>query len=169
MSLRHIALLTAAIVAFGGTIAIADPSPQVSQPVAQVPDDMPGPDRGGWLRDLNLTSEQLQKIQQIRSQRKGQLAEQRQTMRQAMQELRQLMAGNAPTEQIRQKYNEVRTLRMKLADAQFNDLLSIREVLTPEQRRKFADHMQRRRENWKNRMQNAPGEMRRQRSLFQGR
>jgi Spy/CpxP family protein refolding chaperone len=152
MSPRSITLLTAAIVAFGGAIAIANPTP-FSAPVAQVPADLPGMGRGGgWLRDLDLTPEQIQQIQQIRRQRKDELAGQRQAMRQAMEELRQLMASDAPADQIRQKHAETRALRQKLADAQFENLLAIREVLTPEQRRKFAEQMQHRREQFRNRM-----------------
>ena len=39
----------------------------------------------------------------------------------------------------------MKTLREQLADTQFNSLLETREVLTLEQRRKFAEQMQQRR------------------------
>jgi Spy/CpxP family protein refolding chaperone len=168
MSPRPIALITAAIVAFGGAIAIANPISQFSPPVAQAPAELPRMGKGGWLRDLDLTPDQIEQIRQIRSQRKDQLSRQRQAMRQAMQELRQLMAGDASADQIRQKYDEVKSLRLKVADAQFDNLLAIREVLTPEQRRKFADQMQNRRERFRNRMRDSGFEMLRDRSFQRG-
>lgn len=69
-------------------------------------------------------------------------------MRQAQQELINLLAGNASREQIRSKYNQIRGLRQQLTDAEFENTLAIRDVLTPEQRQKFIELMfKRRRQN----------------------
>lgn len=102
------------------------------------------PGKGNFLRELNLTPQQMQKMQAVREQYKGQIRQQNQALRQAQQTLQNLMAGTASKEQVRSQYRQVAALRQQLAELNFNSILEIREVLTPEQRRKFADLMQRR-------------------------
>ncbi|MGH2415260.1 MAG: Spy/CpxP family protein refolding chaperone, partial [Microcystaceae cyanobacterium] len=88
-----------------------------------------------------LTAQQMQQIKTIRTQSKDQIDQKRQAFRQAQQELKALMAGTASKEQVRDKYNQLRTLRQEVADVQFDNTLAIREVLNPEQRQKFAEQM----------------------------
>ena len=110
--------------------------PQLSL-IAQTPSQ---PRQANWLKELNLSSEQLEKIREIRKQYQGQLTEQRQAARQAQQQLNQLnqlMATNAPTEQIRQKFDQVQTLKQKLGDTRTESMLAIRNVLNAEQRQKL--------------------------------
>ena len=157
MSPRYISAIIAAIVALGGAVVLANPTyllsgGSIAQAPAGAPPDAPNRGGPGWLRDLNLNPDQVQKIQAIRSQYKDQLAQRRQAARQAHQELRVLMAGDASTDAVRQKYNQVKTLKQELADAQFDSMLAMREVLTVEQRRQFADRMQHRRGEFKHRM-----------------
>ena len=161
MSPRRIAALAALIIAIGGAVAIAKPKSFLPSTIGQTPNTGPEqPARSeqsprskqgepGWLKDLNLSTEQVEKIQVIRRQYKDRMGQQRQAMRQAQQELRDLMAGDASDEQIRQKYSQVRDLRQQFADAQFNSMLETRKVLNAEQRRKFADRMQDSREKFK--------------------
>ncbi|MDX2232171.1 MAG: Spy/CpxP family protein refolding chaperone [Leptolyngbyaceae cyanobacterium bins.349] len=99
----------------------------------------PRPDRANWLRELNLTAEQIQKIQDIRQQYQARLTEQRQAVRQAQQELKQLMASNASTARIREKFDQMQTLKQKLGDTRMESMLAIRNVLNPEQRQKLND------------------------------
>ncbi|MCU0548183.1 MAG: Spy/CpxP family protein refolding chaperone [Leptolyngbya sp. Prado105] len=112
--------------------------------IAQAP-DRPGKRGMGLMRDLNLSSDQMTRIQQIRSRYRDQLERDRTTARQAQQELRTLMAGNATDDQIRDKFRQVQALRTRTAEAQFNSMLEMRGVLTPEQRQKFAERMEKRR------------------------
>ncbi len=51
------------------------------------------------------------------------------------------MAGDASSEQIRQKYKQVQALKQQYANTRFNSMVDIRETLTPEQRQKFVNHM----------------------------
>jgi periplasmic protein CpxP/Spy len=95
-----------------------------------------------WLQDLNLNKEQIQKIQVIRRQYQDRLTQQRQSVKQAQQILKDLMAsGNASSEQIRQKFNQVQTLQRSLADTRMESMLAIRNVLTVEQRQKLTELM----------------------------
>lgn len=155
MSPRRLSLFAAAIVILGGAVAIANPAALLPNPIAQVPaspnpaqSDKPAQSdmKDSWLKELNLTPGQVQKIQAIRSQYRNRIVQLRQELRQAQQELRRLMAGDASADQVRQQYRRVKTLRQLLADAQFESMLATRELLNPEQRQKFADRMKKQRE-----------------------
>ncbi len=143
MLLHRIFMISATMIALGGGIALAKPSLLSPQVVAQNPTASPHQQRGksGWLQDLNLTPRQMQQIKTIRNQSKGQIAQKRQAARQAQQELQALMAGTGSQAQVRKKYNQLKTLKQQLADAQFNNTLAIREVLNAQQRQKFAEHL----------------------------
>ncbi len=147
MSPRHLSLLAACLILLGGTVAIANPASLFSRrPQSEaMPSAKPGQDPEGWLRNLNLTPEQAQKVRSIRNQHKDTLTQQRQALGQAQRQLREMMTSEASVEQVRQQYAQVKTLREQLADTQFNGLLETREVLTVEQRRRFADQMKQRR------------------------
>jgi len=89
---------------------------------------------------LNLTDEQKQRIQQIRGGNGARAREFQQTLKERRSAMRDLMFDPiASDEQIRTKMREVRQMQEKMDDVQINDFLSIRKVLTPEQRQKLAD------------------------------
>lgn len=144
MFFNRFAIATATIVALGGS-AIALTKPTLShQVIAQTPTNSPRQHRaqsGGWLKELNLTPQQIQQMKQIRTQSKEQMTQKRQAVRQGQQELHDLIAGRASTQQVREKYNQIKVIKQQLADAQFENTLAIREILNPEQRQKFADRM----------------------------
>lgn len=112
--------------------------------ISQAP-DRPAKRDMGLMRELNLSVDQMNKIQQIRSRYRDELQRDRTAARQAQQELRTLMAGNARDEEIREKFRQVQSLRAKAAEAQFNSMLEMRDVLSVEQRQKFAERMEKRR------------------------
>ncbi|KAB8331889.1 periplasmic heavy metal sensor [Scytonema tolypothrichoides VB-61278] len=145
---RTTLIIAATMIAFGSSIALAKPNLLLPQVVDQnpTPTKRQQPGQSGSLKDLNLTPQQMQQIKRIRTQSKGQIAQKRQAIRQAQQELKTLMAGTtASKDQVRDKYNQIRTLRQELADVQFDNTLTIREVLNPEQRQKFAEQMHKKR------------------------
>ena len=153
LTLRRVGAIVALLIALGGAIALrgshqADATLEPLLAIDPVAQDAPLPlKRGmGWLRDLDLQPDQMQKIQAICRQSREQIDRQRQEMQQAQQELRSLMASDASADQIREKYRQVKGVRDQLAAAQFDSLLEMRQVLTPDQRQKFADRMQRRRD-----------------------
>lgn len=152
MSPRHLSILIAAIAALGGAVILAQPSGILSQSIAQAPATPRLPEGAGWLQDLNLTSEQLRQIETIHGRYKNQLTEKRQAMQQARQQLRDVMASDAPADQVRQQFTQVKTLKQQLVDTHFESMLAIREVLTLEQRQKLADRMQERGGKFRGRM-----------------
>ncbi|MEH2253754.1 Spy/CpxP family protein refolding chaperone [Nostoc sp.] len=140
----RVSILAVAMIVLGSTIAVAKPTLLSHQVIAQIPTSVPHPNRGqsgGWLKNLNLTSQQLQQIKEIRNQSKQQIAQKSQEIRQGQQELHDLIAGTATKEQVRGKYNQIKLVKQQLADTQFENTLAIREILNPEQRQKFAERM----------------------------
>jgi periplasmic protein CpxP/Spy len=96
-----------------------------------------------WLQDLDLTPTQIQAIQGIRDRTQVKLRKQRESLKQARQSLRTLMAGDRASEaDLRQQHQQVQLAKQALAATQFENLLAIRTVLTPEQRQRLSDRMQ---------------------------
>ncbi|MEH2437480.1 MAG: Spy/CpxP family protein refolding chaperone [Nostoc sp.] len=144
MFCSRVSILAIAMITVSSTIALAKPTLLSRQVIAQTPTSVPqtnGAKSGGWLKDLNLTSQQLQQIKQIHNQSKQQIAEKSQVIRQEQQELHDLIAGTATKGQVLSKYNQIKLVKQQLADVQFENTLAIREILNPEQRLKFADRM----------------------------
>jgi periplasmic protein CpxP/Spy len=105
---------------------------------------------GSLVKELNLSPDQIQRLQQLRIGNKGrnkQRRERRQALQIAKQELAQLLQGNASSEQIRQKRQQVQSIQREVADINFESKLAIREILTPEQRIKYNQLMQQRHQN----------------------
>jgi Spy/CpxP family protein refolding chaperone len=149
MSHRFVPVVMALILTAGSAIGlpISANCMTLSQADMQMPRRAPGSRKqGNWLQELNLNREQLQKIQEIRRQYQSRVNQQRQAVKQAQQELKSLMAsGDISSEQIRQKFNQVQTLRQRLSDTQMESMLAIRNILTAEQRQKLTEVMRQQR------------------------
>jgi Spy/CpxP family protein refolding chaperone len=92
------------------------------------------------LTSLALTPEQKQRIQAMRGQVGPKTRELRKTLNAKRAELRDMMfEASAGDDQVRAKRKEVRQLQDKVEEMQLNDFLSIRSVLTPDQRQKLTD------------------------------
>lgn len=154
--LRRVAIVVASsvLVLVGSAAVLRAIDFRQPDSISQVPPagDRPGRGEMGLMRELNLSADQMSRIQQIRSRYREQLKSDRDAARQAQQELRTLMAGTASDVQIREKYRQVKELRTKIADAQFNSMLEIRNVLNPEQRQRFAQRMEQRRGRMRDRL-----------------
>ena len=111
---------------------------------------IPAGNLNNLAKELNLSREQIQKLQQLRKNTQGKNKERRQTLQTAKQELNQLIQGNASTDQVRQKRQQVQSLQREIADTNFENTLAIREILTPEQRVKLQQiRVQRRQDRQK--------------------
>ena len=108
---------------------------------------IPAGNLNNLAKELNLSPEQIQKLQQLRKNTQGKNKERRQTLQAAKQELNQLIQGNASTDQVRQKRQQVQSLQREIADTNFENTLAIREILTPEQRVKLQQIRAQRRQN----------------------
>ncbi|MBD2652169.1 Spy/CpxP family protein refolding chaperone [Synechocystis sp. FACHB-383] len=101
--------------------------------------------QGQWMQSLNLTDSQKQQLEAIRQKYQGQMQSLSEQLRTSQNELRTLMAGNGSDSEIRAKHSQVANLRQQLGELRFNSMLESRQVLTPEQRQKFSELMQERR------------------------
>jgi periplasmic protein CpxP/Spy len=133
--------------------SIVQVSPARAAQIAQQPPQSTGEMRipaGGvskLSKELNLTPDQIQRLEKMRVDSKGKTKERRLALRNAKQELSQLLQGNATSDQIRQKRQQVQALQRELSDLNFENTLAIREILTPEQRTKLQQIVQQRRQN----------------------
>ncbi|MFM7888033.1 MAG: Spy/CpxP family protein refolding chaperone [Pseudanabaena sp.] len=117
--------------------------------------DMPP---GKVLKQLNLTTEQLQKLKAVRDRNQMQMHALGQKLRQANKELQNLLAGTEGSDVIRAKHKQVMELQQELQNQHFDRMLAMRDILTLKQRSQLKDIMQknrdRMREGMKDRMQN---------------
>jgi len=92
------------------------------------------------LTPLNLSDEQKQQIRQLRSRNGPRARELRETLRSKRTELRDLMFDpNATDAQIRAKRQEVRQMQDQLEETIMGDFLSLRSLLSPDQRRRLPE------------------------------
>jgi periplasmic protein CpxP/Spy len=111
---------------------------------------IPAGNLNNLAKELNLSREQIQKLQQLRKNAQGKNKERRQILQAAKQELNQLIQGNTSSDQVRQKRQQVQSLQREIADTNFENTLAIREILTPEQRVKLQQIVAQRRQNRQN-------------------
>lgn len=159
MLIRRISAIAVLMFTLGTTAAAtAVPSPVQTETIAQnEKPNRPAGREGGLFDKLNLSADQKQKMQTVRDRYKEQVSQRMQAVRQARQELETMMSSpTANVSQMREKHRQIMGLRQQLEEVQFETTLSMREVLTPEQRTQLSQLMQQRRQTVKNRMQNSP-------------
>ncbi|MFM1841810.1 MAG: hypothetical protein RLZZ490_543 [Cyanobacteriota bacterium] len=106
----------------------------------------PNPQREQRLMEsLNLNDQQKQELNAIRQKYQSQMSPIVSQLQTRQDELRTLMSGNASDDAIRAKHNQVAELRQQLEDLRFESMLESRKVLTPDQRKQFAQLMDERR------------------------
>lgn len=131
------------------TIAVGMPTTYILTQPSQAQEIGEAP--GKLLQQLNLSNDQLRQIENIRSRNNSEIRSSRQRARQLQQEIQELMAGSASSEQVRAKFNELQSARQQAAKLQFEQMLAMREVLTTQQRSQLAQLMKQRRETRRNR------------------
>ncbi len=113
-------------------------SPAPAQKTAPAPKARPA--ITGKLAELNLSMEQAQQIIEIRRQWKPDTEKRlKEEFNFLKQNLAQAMADNSPGEEVRRRFELMQKKYLELQTMKFEKLLRIREVLTPEQRKKFAE------------------------------
>ena len=91
------------------------------------------------FQQLNLSRQQKRKIKRIRQQYQAQIIQLKENLRIAQQQLAAMMAGTDSVAEIRAKHEEIARFRQQLATLHFESMLATREILTPQQRQKFAE------------------------------
>lgn len=106
----------------------------------------PNPQREQRLMEsLNLNDQQKQELNAIRQKHQSQMETLSAQLRTRQDELRTLMSSNASDNEIRAKHQQVADLRQQLGELRFESMLESRKVLTPDQRKQFAQLMDERR------------------------
>lgn len=94
------------------------------------------------LTPLGLTEQQKTKIQAMREQTKSKLKDLKTGLSDKQGKLRNLMfSPDASEVQIRSARKELRTLQDQMDETNLNDLLAIRSLLTPEQKKRLPECM----------------------------
>ena len=92
------------------------------------------------LTPLNLTPEQKQKIQDIRKRTGTKARDLRKTLKEKRIKMRDAMFDPDVSEaKLREQHKEVSKLQQKAEEAMFEDFLSIRGLLTPEQKKHLPE------------------------------
>jgi len=99
------------------------------------------------VEELNLTTQQQQQMQAIKARYEPQMNQLREEMKTERQTLQTMMTGNESAENIRAQNQTIANLNQRMRSLGFESMLEMREVLTPEQRQKFAQMMNQRRGN----------------------
>ncbi len=92
-------------------------------------------------RELNLTSEQSEKIREIHEEAKEDLKDLHQKLKEEREEMRSLLASNANTNRLRQQHEKIQVLKERFDDQRFETMLDVREILTPDQRSQMSELM----------------------------
>jgi len=169
---RYFAITAAVVVTSGAVLSsstimspIANSQSQLSNPnkLSELPNldklaerpNSPDLPSGRMLKQLNLSPEQFQKLKSIRDRAPNRMRELAQQSRQANKELRDLLVSTESSDAIRAKHTQVISLQQELQKQHFERMLSMREILTPQQRLQLNEIMQKNRPNHKkDRIQN---------------
>ncbi|MDQ3234257.1 MAG: Spy/CpxP family protein refolding chaperone [Pseudobdellovibrionaceae bacterium] len=116
------------------------PAAPVTPALPSAPAPKPRPAITGKLAELNLSQEQAQQIIELRRQWKPETEKRlKEDFLFLKQNLAQAMADNSPGEEVRRRFELMQKKYLELQTVKFEKLLRIREVLTHEQRKKFAE------------------------------
>jgi periplasmic protein CpxP/Spy len=100
---------------------------------------------GQVLRRLNLSDAQLRQIKAIRETNKTEINSAMQQLQQAQTELQGLMSDSSPSDRVREKFNQIQTLKQKVGQIHFERMLATREILNPTQRAQLVEVLKQRR------------------------
>ena len=99
------------------------------------------PDRA-MLERLKLTDEQRNQVEKLRTEYQKQQISQRSKLQTSQLDLRQLMRSDNPDKAaIEKKINEASQLGAQARIARFNQMLSMKKILTPEQQKMLREGM----------------------------
>ncbi len=153
MLLNRFPLVTVALLTLGSSIAFTQPNIVLAQSASPsptvIPTKKPAPNLerpGGLPKNLDLTPKQLEQIREIRRKNpaRERIQRNKEELYQVRQEFFKLLASNASRDQVNVQYRKINDIREKIANAEYQDDLDIREILTLQQRRKLVEYIERR-------------------------
>ena len=93
------------------------------------------------MESLNLTETQKEQVKEIQENKPEALEEGWTQLKAEMETMRSLAENNASTDELRQQHNKIQSLRTEMGSQRFEQMLKVYEILTPEQRKTFAQKL----------------------------
>jgi len=93
----------------------------------------------GVFKELNLSPEQKEKLKKLREESKDSRKDERDKMKAEKEAFRNKMGGDASDDDLRKDFAKLQEKRNEMAKSRFDHMLKVRSILTPEQRKKFAE------------------------------
>ena len=133
--------------------AIALALPAVGKPRGGGPEHGPGPGFGmgfgmGFVNELDLSAEQREKVKTIRQSARERMQQLRQDAFAARDALNQAMGSTADNAELSKLFQDWKTKHEALMAHGFDQMLKVREVLTPEQRQHIVQRLHERGPRW---------------------
>jgi Spy/CpxP family protein refolding chaperone len=136
MKTLHFSVLATALL-FISSSAMAQPEPGMPPHGNGPRHEMMMP----MLQKLNLTPDQKNKMQSIRKEKQTQTESLKNEIDAKRDAFHALMKSDAAEAEIRKAHAALQALHQKMADLNFENLMAIRAILTPEQRKEMHSHM----------------------------
>ena len=111
---------------------------------------------GMMIKSLDLSADQLAKIKELRKTHWEKMKAKREEMKSCANGMMSVMSATATEDNLRGDYNKFKALRDELDKERFEMMLSIRKILTEEQRKKASDLMQKHKDRMGARMKDGP-------------
>ncbi len=89
------------------------------------------------FKQLDLSEKQRTELKALRENNKDNMKSLKEQKKKFRKEMNEAMASDASESQLRTLHNEITRLKNKIKDTRFEKMLSIRKILTQEQRVKF--------------------------------
>ena len=155
MKFRSIYLLAALPILVGAAMPFAFAGPQSGNLLAQ----LKGEKSERWqkfkaehhqkmIEELGLSDEQVSQIKAIREGGKANAQSKYDALKTEMEAMRALVRQSASANELRAQHDKIQTLKQTMGTERFENMLKMYEILTPEQRTKFADSMKGRGGHW---------------------
>ncbi len=154
MLLTRISLATAILLTFGASTAGAQINTNTDSSTSPLLAQRPVESGRQRLDELNLDSRQRDELRKIQERYREEISEKADDLRAAQDRLTLMFSGNNSERDIRRQYQEVERLRQSLSELRFNNKLEIHRILDREQRRRFAEIMEDRRDNFRHNTNN---------------
>ena len=105
------------------------------------------------METLALSEAQVTQIRAIQESDRDPMQALHTNLRTEREAMHDLMSGTASEAELRAQHEAIQTLHREVADLRFENMLAVRNVLTPEQRTDLSERMAQRREEHRERFQ----------------
>lgn len=89
------------------------------------------------IEDLALTEDQVEQLKKIHEDKKDQFRAKREAIMERRKKLNEAMQGDTKESELRKLFQSLQDTQKEFMETRFEKVLSIRSILTPEQRKKF--------------------------------